>query len=36
MSNGWHNHEPAPIEFLHGKLQDLFRFAALRWQGINN
>jgi len=24
MANGWHNHEPAPIEFLHGKLQDLF------------
>jgi len=24
MSHGWENHEPAPIEFLHGRLMDLF------------
>lgn len=24
MSLGWENHEPAPIEFLHGRLMDLF------------
>lgn len=24
MSYGWENHEPAPIEFLHGRLMDLF------------
>ncbi len=24
MSTGWENHEPAPIEFLHGRLLDLF------------
>jgi hypothetical protein len=24
MSNGWENHEPAPIEFLHGKIMSLF------------
>lgn len=24
MSQGWENHEPAPIEFLHGRLIDLF------------
>lgn len=24
MSNGWENHEPAPIEFLHGRMMDLF------------
>lgn len=24
MSQGWENHEPAPIEFLHGRLMDLF------------
>lgn len=24
MSQGWENHEPAPIEFLHSRLMDLF------------
>ena len=24
MSTGWENHEPAPIEFLHSKMMDLF------------
>jgi len=24
MSQGWENNEPAPIEFLHGRLLDLF------------
>ena len=24
MSEGWENHEPAPIEFLHGRLLELF------------
>ena len=24
MSYGWENHEPAPIEFMHGRLMDLF------------
>jgi hypothetical protein len=24
MSQGWENHEAAPIEFLHGRLMDLF------------
>lgn len=24
MSLGWENHEPAPIEFLHCRLMDLF------------
>lgn len=24
MSQGWENYEPAPIEFLHGRLMDLF------------
>lgn len=24
MSTGWENHEPAPIEFLHGELMQLF------------
>jgi len=24
MSQGWENHEPAPIEYLHGRLMDLF------------
>lgn len=24
MSQGWENHEPAPIEFLHGRMMDLF------------
>ena len=24
MSYGWENYEPAPIEFLHGRLMDLF------------
>lgn len=24
MSTGWENHEPAPIEFLHGRIMDLF------------
>ena len=24
MSLGWENHEPAPIEFLHGRMMDLF------------
>jgi hypothetical protein len=24
MSQGWENHEPAPIEFLHGRLMNLF------------
>lgn len=24
MSLGWENHEPAPIEFLHGRLMYLF------------
>jgi hypothetical protein len=24
MSSGWENHEPAPIEFMHGRLMDLF------------
>ena len=24
MSTGWENHEQSPIEFMHGKLMDLF------------
>ena len=24
MSTGWENHEPSPIEFMHGRLQDEF------------
>ncbi len=24
MAYGWEEHEPAPIEFLHGRLMDLF------------
>lgn len=24
MSTGWENHEAAPIEFMHGKMMDLF------------
>ena len=24
MSKGWENHEPSPIEFLHGRLMDEF------------
>jgi hypothetical protein len=24
MSTGWENHEPAPMEFFHGRLMDLF------------
>jgi hypothetical protein len=24
MTNDWVNHEPAPIEFLHGRLMELF------------
>lgn len=24
MSTGWENHEPSPIEFMHGRLLDLF------------
>ena len=24
MSTGWENYEPAPIEFLHGRIMDLF------------
>lgn len=24
MSLGWENHEPAPIEYFHGRLMDLF------------
>lgn len=24
MSNGWENLEPAPMEFFHGRLMDLF------------
>jgi len=24
MSIGWENHEPSPIEFMHGRLQDEF------------
>lgn len=34
MSTGWENHEPAPIEFLHGKLLDAFH--ALRLQKGDN
>ena len=28
MSTGWENHEPSPIEFMHGKLMDEFH----RWR----
>lgn len=28
MSTGWENHEPAPLEYFHGKLMDAFH--ALR------
>jgi len=24
MSQGWENHEPAPLEYFHGKLMDAF------------
>jgi len=24
MSSGWENHEPAPLEFFHGKMMELF------------
>ena len=24
MSTGWENHEPAPLEYFHGKLMDAF------------
>ena len=31
MAQGWENHEPAPIEFLHGRLLELFhQFRKLK------
>lgn len=29
MSEGWENHEPAPLEFFHGKLMDAFHKLRL-------
>ena len=29
MSQGWDNHEPAPLEFFHGKLMDAFHKLRL-------
>jgi hypothetical protein len=34
MSTGWENHEPAPLEYFHGKLMDAFH--ALRQQKGDN
>ena len=30
MSTGWENNDPAPIEFLHGRLLELFHEYRLR------
>jgi hypothetical protein len=30
MSEGWENHEPAPLEFFHGKLMDAFHELRLK------
>jgi len=30
MSYGWENHEPAPLEFFHGKLIDAFHELRLQ------
>lgn len=30
MSEGWENHEPAPLEFFHGKLMDTFHELRLK------
>lgn len=36
MSTGWENHEPAPIEFLHGKLHDYFHEFRRKKVGQGN
>lgn len=36
MSTGWENHEPAPIEFLHGKLHDYFHEFRRKKVGQEN
>lgn len=36
MSKGWENHEPSPIEFMHGKLMDEFhKWRIARTESIN-
>jgi hypothetical protein len=30
MSEGWENHEPAPLEYFHGKLMDAFHELRLK------
>lgn len=36
MSTGWENYEPAPIEFLHGRLMELFHeFRKTKTNNIN-
>lgn len=30
MSTGWEDHEPAPLEFFHGRLHDLFHEYRMR------
>lgn len=30
MSSGWENHEPAPLEYFHGKLMDAFHQLRLQ------
>jgi cobalamin biosynthesis Co2+ chelatase CbiK len=32
MSTGWENHEPSPIEFMHGRLMDEFH----KWRKEQN
>lgn len=33
MSTGWENHEPAPLEFFHGKLMDVFHATRKSFYG---
>jgi hypothetical protein len=36
MSTGWENHEPSPIEFMHGRLMDEFhKWRKERTENIN-
>jgi hypothetical protein len=30
MSTGWENHEPAPLEYFHGKLMDAFHELRIK------
>lgn len=33
MSTGWENYEPAPMEFFHGRLMDLFHELRIKKVG---